>query len=124
VVLSSCGLVVPRHPPFPPEVRDFVERYIQIPLVEVYPRTLPQWEDDFRRDVDAAREIAIWCRIAGRFADFSTAEALNPAQQKECFLLMLHCSTGSSEAVLDVVPLKALTRDQAQRAITAFFRDP
>jgi hypothetical protein len=113
-----------KHPPFDPEVRDFVEKHIRIPLAEVYPRTLAHWEDGFRRDTNAELEIAIWYKIALRFTEFSTAETLNPAQQKECLTLMLHSSAGSSEGVLDVVPLKALTRDQAQRAIATYLRDP
>jgi hypothetical protein len=35
---------------------------------------------------------------------------------------MLHYSTVSLEQVLEVVPLKALTREQAQRAIDAYFK--
>jgi hypothetical protein len=113
-----------RHPPFDAEARDFIEKNIRVPLAEVYPRTLAHWEDGFRRDTEPETEIAVWYRIAERFTEFSTAEALNPAQKKECLTLMLHCSSGASEGVLDVVPPKALTHDQAQRAIAAFLRDP
>ena len=61
--------------------------------------------------------------VAERFVEFSTAEGLNQAQRQECFAIMLHCSTVPPEQILEVVTLKALTREQAQRAIDAFFTD-
>jgi hypothetical protein len=35
---------------------------------------------------------------------------------------MLHCSAVPPEQILEVVPLKALTREQAQRAIEAYLK--
>jgi hypothetical protein len=111
-----------KHPPFEPELRDFIEREIQKPLVEVWPKTLAQWEDNFRRDTEPEQEIGLWCRIAERFAEFSKSEGLNQAQRQECFAIMLHCSTVPPEQILEVVTLKALTREQAQRAIEAYLK--
>jgi hypothetical protein len=111
-----------KHPPFEPGVRDIIEREIQKPLAEVWPKTLAQWEDVFRRDTNPEQEIGVWCRIADRFVEFSKSEDLNRAQRQESFTIMLHCSTVPPEQVLEVVTLKALTREQAQRAIEAYFR--
>jgi len=111
-----------KHPPFEPELRDFIKREIQKPLAEVWPKTLAQWEENFRRDAEPEQEIGLWCRIAERFAEFSKSEGLNPAQRQECFAIMLHCSTVPREQVLEVVTLKALTREQAQRAIAAYLK--
>jgi hypothetical protein len=111
-----------KHPLFDSELRDFIEREIQKPLAEVWPKTLAQWEDNFRRDAEPEQEIGLWCRIAERFAEFSKSEGLNPAQRQECFAIMLHCSTVPAEQVLEVVTLKALTREQAQRAIKAYLK--
>jgi hypothetical protein len=111
-----------KHPLFEPELRDFIEREIQKPLAEVWPKTLAQWEDNFRRDAEPEQEIGVWCRIADRFAKFSKSEGLNQAQRQECFAIMLHCSTVPAEQVLEVVTLKALTREQARRAIEAFLK--
>ncbi len=111
-----------KHPPFEPGLRDFIEREIQMPLAEVRPITLAQWEDGFRRDTNPEQEIGIWCRIAERFVEFSKSEELNKAQRQECFAIMLHCSTVSPDRVLEVVTLKALTREQAQRAIEAYLK--
>jgi hypothetical protein len=111
-----------KHPPFEPELRGFIEREIQKPLAEVWSKTLAQWEDNFRHDAEPEQEIGLWCRIAERFVEFSTAEGLNAAQRQECFAIMLHCSTVSPEQILEVVPLKALTREQAQRAIEPYLK--
>jgi hypothetical protein len=111
-----------KHPPFDTEMRDFIEREIQKPLAEVWPKTLAQWEDNFRRDTEPEQEIGLWCRIAERFAEFSKSEGLNQAQRQECFAIMLHCSTVPAEQILEVVTLNALTREQARRTIEAFQR--
>ena len=111
-----------KHPPFGPEVRDLIENEIQKPLAEVWPKTLVEWEDNFRCDSNPEQEIGIWCRIADRFTKFSKSEGLNRAERQECFAIMLHCSTVPSEQVLEVVTLKALTREQARRAIEIFLR--
>lgn len=110
-----------KHPPFEPGVRDIIEREIRKPLAEVWPKTLAQWEDGFRRDTEPEQEIGVWCRISDRFVEFSKSEGLDKAQMQECFNIMLHCSTIPTEQVLDVVTLNALTREQAQRAIEAFY---
>lgn len=109
-----------KHPPFEPWLRDLVEREIQKPLADVWPKTLAQLEDNFRRDAELEQEIGLWCRIAERYSEFSKSEGLNPAQWQECFAIMLHCSTVSTEQILEVVTLKALTREQAKQAVDAY----
>src|SRR5437867_3265790 len=52
-----------RHPPFSEEVRGMLRNIQQI-LQEVYPLTLEQWEDGFRRDTNAEREIAAWVYLS------------------------------------------------------------
>src|SRR5665213_188402 len=111
-----------KQPPFEPWLKDFIEKEIQKPLAEVWPKTLAQWEDIFRREAEPEQEIGLWCRIAERFEEFSKSESLNPAQRQDCFAIMLHCSTVPPEQILEVVPLKALTREQAQRAIEAYLK--
>ena len=111
-----------KQPPFEAWLKDFIEKEIQKPLAEVWPKTLAQWEDIFRREAESEQEIGLWCRIAERFTEFSKSESLNPAQRQDCFAIMLHCSTVPPEQIIEVVPLKALTREQAQRAIEAYLK--
>lgn len=111
-----------KQPPFEPWLKDFIQKEIQKPLAEVWPKTLAQWEDIFRRESEPEQEIGLWCRIAERFTEFSNSEGLNPAQRQDCFAIMLHCSTVSPEQILELVTLKAMTREQAQRAIEAYLK--
>ena len=111
-----------KQPPFEPWLKDFIEKEIQKPLAEVWPKTLAQWEDIFRHEAELEQEVGLWCRIAERFTEFSKSEQLNLPQKHECFAIMLHCSTVSPEQILEVVPLKALTREQAERAIEAYLK--
>src|SRR5688500_15185081 len=61
---AALGAKAPlRHPPFPEEARAHLRR-LRAVFHDVYPNTLGQWEDGFRRDADPDREIAIWLRIA------------------------------------------------------------
>ena len=66
--------------------------------------------------------VSMEVRIAEKFMEFSKSEGLNQAQRQECFNIMLHCSTIPPEQILEVVTLKTLTREQAQRAVEAFFK--
>lgn len=64
-----------QHPPFDEETRDYL-RQIKAALDEVYPQSLEQWEDGFRCDRDAEREIAIWLHIAEVYNKLTAAPAL------------------------------------------------
>src|SRR5690348_902347 len=46
-------------------------RAIQQALAEVYPRSLGEWEEGFKRDRHPDRELAVWLRIAGVFRRFA-----------------------------------------------------
>ena len=63
------------HPPFDAEVRALLEE-IRARLEPVFPMTLEEWEDGFRRDQTPEREIAIWVHISKRFE----VESLNAAE--------------------------------------------
>jgi hypothetical protein len=52
-----------RHGPFDDDVRALLGE-IRDALSEVYPLSLEQWEDGFRRDMTPAREIASWLCLA------------------------------------------------------------
>lgn len=111
-----------KHPPFNSKLRNLIKDKIQQPLAETRPLTLEQWEDGFRRDNNAEREIAVWVFLADRFTKFSKAENLNRVQRQECFKVMLGYTIDQAH-VLETITLSALTRDQAQRAIEAMSRD-
>src|SRR5687768_10453326 len=47
-----------RHPPMPEMRENFAK--IKASLDEVFPMSLEQWENGFRRDTNPEREIAFW----------------------------------------------------------------
>jgi hypothetical protein len=109
-----------RHPPFSEAVRDHL-RQIKAALDEVYPLSLEAWEDGFRRDQDAEREIATWVHIASLYTSLSSGEPMALPAKRDTFQLLLSCANNPREQVLGVVQLQALTREEAQAVIAAFY---
>jgi len=109
-----------RHGPFPEDIRDRL-REIKEALDEVHPMTLDEWEDGFRKDTHPEREIAIWLRIAEKYKTFIEGKGLSQAQRKEIFSVMLACTTSPKDLILETVTLSAITHEEAQDAIEAFY---
>jgi hypothetical protein len=65
-----------QHGPFSKEVRDYL-RQIKQALDEVYPQTLEQWEDGFRRDRNVERQIALWLHISSVYRRFTVDKNLS-----------------------------------------------
>jgi hypothetical protein len=94
---------------------------IMEPLSEVFPKTLSEWEDGFRRDANAEQEIAVWLVIATRFEAFVNANRLDTIQRKEVFDLMLHCTMVPNRAAFwATVQPRSLTREQVEGVIAPF----
>jgi hypothetical protein len=111
-----------RHPPFAAPVREQL-RVLQETLAEVYPQSLEEWEDGFRRDAHAEREIALWLRIAEAYRRAVTERAYEPAQKRDVFAVFLSCANNPREHVLNVVKLRALTRGEALQLVGHFYSD-
>jgi hypothetical protein len=110
------------YAPFGPEARSSVQR-IQVALNEVYPRSIEQWEDIFRRDANVEREIAIWLHIAHVYARLTGGQDLTGAEQQDVFRILLGCSTHHPEQVLNAAGLQVLTPIEAEAVISEFFSD-
>jgi hypothetical protein len=109
------------HPPIGEELMARIRRTIMEPLSEVYPKTLNQWEDGFRRDRHAEREIAIWEIIAQRYTAFVDANKLNKKQRKEVFQLMVRCTNvPNRSAFWETTRPQSLTREQVEAVIAPF----
>jgi hypothetical protein len=109
-----------RHPPFSQEVREYLRR-IKTCLDEVFPQTLEKWEDGFRRDQNAAQEIAIWLHIASVYEFFTSNKELTANERREYFHVIHACSTSPREHVLQIFNLTALSRKQAEQVIDRFY---
>ena len=115
--LKQGGL---RHPPFEPEVRE-VFTQLKLALDEVYPRTIDEWEDGFRRDSDPEREIAIWMHIANVYQAVTSKRPFSLTARHDILKVLLACTTAPREFVLQTVPITAITEDDARATIEAFY---
>lgn len=113
------------HPPIGDEQRKLIKERIMEPLSEVYPKTLNEWEDGFRRDINAEREIARWLVVVERFEAFANANCLDKAQRKAVFGLMLHCTLVPNRAAFwaTVQRPQSLTQQQVEQVIAKFERN-
>lgn len=110
-----------RHKPFTNSVRKEL-RLIEQALKEVYPRSLAEWEDGFRRDENPTREIALWKRIVSVYQAAIAGVGFTKAQRVECFGIIVRCTTTPADKVLEVTALSALSREQAQAIIGRYFQ--
>ena len=110
-----------QQPPFGPEVRA-VFAQLKASLDEVYPRTIDEWEDGFRRDRNPEKEIAIWLHIAEVYETFTCGRPLSLEAKQDYLKVLLACGTMPHEHVLKRVSLPALTEDEAAAAIAAYSR--
>jgi hypothetical protein len=110
-----------QQPPFAPEVRA-VFAQLKAALDEVYPRTIDEWEDGFRRDRNPETEVAIWLHIAEVYEAFTSDLPLSLEAKQDYLKVLVACSTMPHEHVLKSVSLSAITEDEAAAAIAAYSR--
>lgn len=106
------------HPPFDAELRERMVK-LKAALDEVYNPTLEQWEDEFRRDLNMAREIVLWERMAAAYSECVAALGLTGPQRKECIQTIL-ARVNNGEHALETVKLEALTKEQAKEILRVF----
>lgn len=103
------------HPPFSPDIIEILEQ-IRYALREVRPISLKEWEDGFRRDVHAAREIGIWLCLAKFYRRWTTEKVLSAGAKKDIFDILVNFASAppdAYDAVMETLKLRALTREQA-----------
>lgn len=122
VAAEQLNSNVYQHPPFPEDVRDIL-REIQVALSEVYPLTLEQWEDGFRRDRNPEREIALWSHMATLFTQFTEGYGLTQEKKKAYFRLLIACMNSPRENVFQVADTNPLTHQEAEAVLAAFYGD-
>ena len=109
-----------RHPPFSEELRGLL-REIRTTFDEVYPKSLEDWEDGFRRDANAEQEIAAWYYAARKYQQCLRGQNYSLPQRQEVFAIIAACMTSPREQVLKIVQLSALPQEKATEAIEIFF---
>jgi hypothetical protein len=87
-----------KHPHFGEDVRAVLAD-LQDTFRDVYPRTLEEWEDGFRRDDHPEWEIAVWLHMGRAYRHFIGGRALSAEQKREIFDVILAAVNNGREYV-------------------------
>jgi hypothetical protein len=88
-------------------------RLIRAALLEVYPVTMQDWVDGFRRDLHPADEILIWEHYASVFLEVATYLKLGAARRRDLYLLLVTAMQGASKKDI----MKALKKFSEREAL-------
>jgi hypothetical protein len=103
-----------KHPPFSEEVRDYFRSFAAT-FADVYPGTVEEWEDGFRRDTHPAKEIAVWSVIERHFKHFTEGRWLSVEQKDDIFKVILACSVNGPDFVLQTTNPRTLSRKRVKQ---------
>ena len=109
-----------QHPPFDEGMRLSLHR-IKEGLDEVYPLSLEEWEDGFRRDQDAEQEIRIWLHIAEVYVRLTEGKPLAAPERQDVLKILLCCANNPREQVLATTGLDVLSRPEAEAVMDDFY---
>lgn len=109
-----------QHPALDAELRSEIAG-LAAELDDVYSQSAADWEDGFRRDHDPEREIAGWLHLAAILKAMTSRHGYDQAQRKECFRILLACSTGSRATVKERSDPKLLPATQVDQTIEYFY---
>jgi hypothetical protein len=84
-------------------------------FAEVNPSSLETWIDNFKRDMNPDREIAIWERIAKGYTNYTSQKELSLEAKEDAFQTLLMCSMSSDEETIQALNLKVLSKDEARK---------
>ena len=107
-----------KHPPFEGEAREKVVAIMNA-VFDVYPRDYDFWEDGFRRDTNAEREIDTWTAIATVYQTHTAGMSL--ATKDESLKLLLACSNTDPETVKLVFRREYLSYPQYKEIAAAYY---
>ena len=105
-----------QHPPFQEGVRDYF-RALKRDLDEIYPLTLEQWEDGFRRDRNPADQIAIWLRLAETYQVFAKRLPRTDEEKEDLFRLLLTGISVDRKTIFDVYKPTYISPAEAEEAV-------
>ena len=89
-------------------------------LAEVDPSSLETWTDNFKRDMDPDKEIAVWERIAKAYTNYISQRKLSLEAKRDVLQTLLVASMSSDEEGFKSLKLKVLSQDEARAIIKAF----
>jgi hypothetical protein len=102
------------HPPFSEEVRDYFRSFAAT-FADVHPMTVEEWEDGFRRDLHADREIALWRVMEDYYKHFTEGRWLSVEQKTDIFKVILACSLNGPDYVVQTTNPRTLSRKRVKQ---------
>ncbi len=89
-------------------------------FAEVDKSSLETWIDNFKRDLNPDREIAVWERMAKAYKNYTSQKELSPEAKTEVFKTLLMCSMSSDEEDIKSLDLKVLSQEEAKAICKSF----
>ena len=87
---------------------------------EVDSSSREQWISDFQKDQNPDKEIDILTTVANAYNAYCTGKNLDRETKKEVFGVLIMRSSAPEEVVLQQLPLKHLTPEQAKQVMQAY----
>ena len=109
-----------QHPAFEGASRAALES-LAVDLEDVFPQSVEQWEDGFRRDRNPGREMAGWLHLAAILKVMTNNYNFSPAEKKECFSLLVACSNGTRDTVRHMADCRLLSEERIAQAVKYFY---
>ena len=97
---------------------------IQKIFSEVDPSPIEKWMEDFKRDANPERELAMWEGMATAYATYTASNSLTLGGKKEVFQVVLSRSGAPDAEVLKHLDLKILTETDARKIMALFTTKP
>jgi hypothetical protein len=88
-----------RHAELSPDLVARIKN-LHLALDEVYPSSLADWLDDFRRDLHPEQEVVWWERLAQCYITYRDRQDLNAKQRQAAFKILLNINLGVHPASL------------------------
>jgi hypothetical protein len=111
------------HPPFEGKRRELMSMFADT-FHDVYPRTAERWEDGFRRDENADKEIAMWVQMAYAFEHFTQGRKLSFEQRKDIFNVIGTAVNNGKEMVLLTMNPLTLSKKRVKEIVEFLFTPP
>ncbi len=93
---------------------------LQETFAEVDKSSLETWIDNFKRDMNPDKEIAVWERIAKNYTKYISQRELSLEGKEDTLKTLLMCSMSSDEEDIKLLKLKVLSQDEAQKMCQEF----
>jgi hypothetical protein len=87
---------------------------------EVDGADLASWVEDFKRDADPNREIAIWEAMAVAYEGYCEGKELDIKTKKEVYMLVLLRSSAEAGEVLKHIQLRFLSKQEALKVMDGY----